>query len=117
MYETARPQASYLTVEQVTRLFPGERGRDISTITVWNWIKKGVRGIRLHATKLGRRYYTTREAVEEFRLAVGRKGETIERIAGKHGRRPRARVAAAAKKLSRHGVRVRQAAQNKEVKP
>lgn len=94
---------AYLTVEQVAELFPGERGKPIHALTVCNWIKKGVRGIRLHATRLGRRYYTTRDAVERFRLAVGGQGEAVEKIVAKHGKRPKQRVDAAESKLSRHG--------------
>lgn len=34
--------------------------------TVFRWTKKGVRGVRLEATRVGGRWYTSDEAVDRF---------------------------------------------------
>ena len=34
--------------------------------TVFRWVTKGVRGHRLHAVRVGRTYWTTRDAITDF---------------------------------------------------
>ena len=34
--------------------------------TIWRWCRKGIRGIRLEYRRVGRRIFTSREALERF---------------------------------------------------
>ena len=43
---------------------------DIHPCTVWRWIQKGVRGVRLEHIRVGRRILTSDEAVERFFFAL-----------------------------------------------
>lgn len=38
--------------------------------TVFRWVSKGVRGNRLHAVRVGRTFWTTREAVSDFLMRL-----------------------------------------------
>lgn len=51
--------------------------------TLIRWATKGVKGHRLHAERLGGRWYATPEAVAEFhRHMTSRPAESIDRAAG-----------------------------------
>ena len=41
--------------------------------TIYKWWRDGVGGVRLEASYVGRRLFTSVEAVERFRAAVGKK--------------------------------------------
>jgi hypothetical protein len=56
-----------LTLAQAARLRPlGRRGRATHVSTVYRWISRGVRGIRLESIRLGGTLYTSAEAVQRF---------------------------------------------------
>ena len=64
-----------LTMSQAAALLPGRP--HIST--VWRWVARGVRGVKLATTICGARRYTTRRALEEFMRATtaAADGQTI----------------------------------------
>jgi hypothetical protein len=56
-----------LTMAQATRLRPlGRLGRPTHPSTIYRWISRGVRGIRLESIRLGGTTYTSREALQRF---------------------------------------------------
>ena len=55
-------QVQWLTLNQAAREVPG--GPDPST--VHRWIRRGINGVCLSAVRAGARWYTTREALDDF---------------------------------------------------
>jgi hypothetical protein len=51
--------------------------------TIYKWWRDGVGGVRLEATYMGRRLFTSVEAVQRFQSAVGKKRERARE--NKHG--------------------------------
>jgi hypothetical protein len=45
---------------------PSRKGKPLNCSTVFRWIVKGVRGIRLEAARLGGQWFTSREALQRF---------------------------------------------------
>lgn len=45
--------------------------------TVWGWITRGVEGVRLRAGRIGRQWFTCREALVEFQDRLTPKWQTI----------------------------------------
>ena len=63
-----------ISLAQAARLRPrGRRGRPLHPSTIYRWISRGIRGIRLEATRFGGTFYTSREAMQRFadRLTAG----------------------------------------------
>jgi len=44
----------------------GRNGRPTHVSTVFRWIQRGVRGVRLEAVRIGGSMYTSREALQRF---------------------------------------------------
>ena len=56
-----------LTLPQAAKLLPRLRAdRKVHVSTLYRWIKRGVRGVRLEAAKIGRTCVTSREAIQRF---------------------------------------------------
>lgn len=56
-----------LTLSQAARRVPPYAdGKHVSPSTVWRWIVHGVRGVKLESYPIGRRLFTTAEAIERF---------------------------------------------------
>jgi hypothetical protein len=56
-----------ITLNEAARLRPLRRdGRPTHVSTVYRWISRGVRGVRLEAIRIGGVTYTSREAVQRF---------------------------------------------------
>lgn len=55
-----------LSFKDAAKLLP----RPCHPSTVWRWHRKGVRGIRLEALRLGGFFYTSREALDRFGHAL-----------------------------------------------
>jgi len=56
-----------ITLSQAARLLPRLRGdRTVHVSTLYRWIKRGIRGVRLEAAKIGRTSVTSREAIQRF---------------------------------------------------
>ena len=60
-------QEHRLTLSQAARRVPPyPDGKHVSPSTVWRWIVHGVRGVKLESYPIGRRLFTTAEAIERF---------------------------------------------------
>lgn len=66
-----------LTFPEATRALPQPGGRAIHTTTLWRWARQGLRGaggslVRLEYIRLGRKLFTSKEALARFaeRLAA-----------------------------------------------
>ena len=72
MIDISREQL--ISLAQAAKLRPcGRRGRPLHPSTMYRWISRGIRGIRLEATRFGGTFYTSREAMQRFadRLTAG----------------------------------------------
>lgn len=56
-----------LSLAQAAALMPARNGRKTHPTTVYRWIRKGCRGVRLAGWKRGNCWFTSAEAVEQFR--------------------------------------------------
>lgn len=61
--------ADLITLSEATKHFPAVDGKKIHVLTLKRRIVKGVGGVKLRATKDGRRWFTTVEWIREFREA------------------------------------------------
>lgn len=48
----------------------GRPGKSVHAATVFRWIAKGTRGVRLEACRVGGTWYTSREALRRFSAAL-----------------------------------------------
>jgi len=56
-----------LTLAEAARALPRLRNeRKVHVSTLYRWISRGVRGVRLEAVRLGRTLVTSREALQRF---------------------------------------------------
>jgi hypothetical protein len=55
-----------LSFSEAARALPRVNGKRVSTVTVWRWAAKGIRGIKLETRRLGRRYVTSKAALDSF---------------------------------------------------
>lgn len=65
-----------LTLPQAAEQLPTKPTR----ATVWLWVSKGIRGVRLEAVRIGRQWVTSTEALQRFaeRLTEPERGEMVE---------------------------------------
>ena len=68
-------ETSFPVADLPLRLPPGRGGRPIHPGTVLRWIRRGVRGLRLEAVRLGGRWLTSEEAVERFLCHLNNGGD------------------------------------------
>lgn len=64
-----------LTISEAARWLPKFNGKPVATTTVWRWGTKGYNGIKLEIGRIGRRCFTTKEAINRFIEAIGRGGK------------------------------------------
>jgi hypothetical protein len=58
---------SVLALSQAARRIPlNHNGKGVHVGTLMRWIRKGVKGVRLEATRLGGRWVTSPEAIQRF---------------------------------------------------
>jgi Protein of unknown function (DUF1580) len=57
---------SLITLPEAARLLPGRP----HVSTLWRWVSRGCRGIRLETLAIGRHRFTSREALERFAAAT-----------------------------------------------
>lgn len=55
-----------ITLTQAAKICPKVDGKRPSTVTIWRWATKGVRGVMLEHVRVGRRIVTTEEAINTF---------------------------------------------------
>ncbi|HUY32009.1 MAG TPA: DUF1580 domain-containing protein [Pirellulales bacterium] len=88
-----------LSLSEATALLPGRPHLS----TVWRWVLKGVRGVRLETLVSGGRRYTTHEALERF--VAGTTAAAHGQPAPVRTPKQRARaIAAAEAELERAGI-------------
>lgn len=62
-------------------LFPRKsNGKKVHTNTIRRWIEKGCRGVLLAGRKAGNHWYTTRQAIEDFRNAGTNRSIRAEQV-------------------------------------
>src|SRR5262245_58647379 len=59
-----------IPLTEACRLLPKRNGRHPSLASLRRWAASGIRGKRLRAARVGGRYYTTREWLEQFILTT-----------------------------------------------
>jgi len=101
-----------LSLVQAAAQCPAVDGKKPHASSIWRWMTKGCRGVRLEHVRVGRRVVTTREALEVFFRETAQKyqaPEVVERTASVPVRRTDARrrsaLDAASKTLARHGIK------------
>lgn len=82
---------SLLSLREAARLRPlGRSGRPTHVSSVYRWISRGIRGIRLEAIRLGGMTLTSREALQRFaeRLTAQQLSTPTSELPGdqQHGR-------------------------------
>lgn len=67
MDETPKPPPpKKITVNEAARYVRTHHHADVTRQTVYNWINKGVKGIKLRVLQVGHRRWTTKEWVDAF---------------------------------------------------
>jgi len=59
-----------LTLADATKVLPSINGKRHSTLTLWRWCRKGIRGVHLEYLRVGRAMLTSEESLERFYRAV-----------------------------------------------
>lgn len=59
-------------INEVPRHLPRRSGKRVHISTIWRWIQRGVRGVKLESLNIGGRRYVPREALEHFLEALNR---------------------------------------------
>lgn len=55
-----------LSLSHAARSIPGRSGCGVHVATVWRWVKRGVRGVRLETILIGGIRHTSQEALQRF---------------------------------------------------
>ena len=98
-----------LSLTDAARALPAIDGRRPHISTIWRWIRRGVRGVRLEHLRLGHRVCTSREALNRF---AQRLAEADEKPGEKTSTTPKRRtakqrehdIARASRELERAGI-------------
>jgi hypothetical protein len=69
--------AELLTLAEATRRLPRIDGKKIAIPTIWRWCRRGLRGVRLEYTRVGRRICVSPAALSTF---FGQLAEMDERV-------------------------------------
>jgi hypothetical protein len=105
-----------LGLSQAAAACPSIDGKRPHCSTLWRWMRKGCRGVKLEHVLVGRRVCTSRSALEVFfrDLAAAPLPTTSSAPQSPRGRTPRQRerdIAAARATLAGHGFKVEGVAQ------
>lgn len=65
-----------LSLTEATKVLPPIDGRRVSSSTIFRWIRRGLRGIRLDSARCGHRLCTSAEALHRFFAAVSEADQT-----------------------------------------
>lgn len=92
----------HLTDTEVTKVLPRREGKRLHPSSVRRWRRKGIGGVRLRFTMIGRSPRTTRRWLREFfdALAAARVSQTAPRT----DQQPTDRAARSTRLLQRHGL-------------
>src|SRR5262245_27081454 len=66
-----------LSIADACKSLPQRRGRPISFSTVWRWMRRGVRGVRLESMPVGGVLFTSSEALARFFAALERRRQPV----------------------------------------
>ncbi len=55
-----------IPLSEVANFVPRRRGKPINLSTVYRWVVRGIRGVRLERVQIGGLTYTSVEAIERF---------------------------------------------------
>ena len=61
-----------IPINEVPRRLPRRGGKKVHISTVWRWVNRGVRGVKLESLTIGGRRYVRPEALEVFLEALNR---------------------------------------------
>ena len=73
-----------VTTTQAARIMAPAGARPVAASTVWRWIRNGVNGAKLESIRIGRRIFTSQEAISRFikkqasNLEISNTGESQE---------------------------------------
>jgi hypothetical protein len=56
----------YLGLVQAAKKVPTVNGRHPNAVTIWRWMERGLRGVRLRHTRIGHAKVTTEKWLQEF---------------------------------------------------
>jgi hypothetical protein len=99
--KTERP----IPLAEAARLVPAARnGKRCHESTLFRWITKGIRGVKLEALRLGGRWVTSREALQRFAERLTPDLEATPRPVPRSPARRRRASERAAKELERIGI-------------
>ncbi|HUT58110.1 MAG TPA: DUF1580 domain-containing protein [Phycisphaerae bacterium] len=71
------PDEELITLAAAARRLPRIDGKKIAIPTIWRWCRRGLRGVRLQYTRVGRRICVSPSALSEF---FSRLAELDERL-------------------------------------
>jgi hypothetical protein len=99
--KTERP----IPLAEAARLVPAARkGKRCHESTIFRWIVRGVKGVKLEALRLGGRWVTSREALQRFAERLTPDLETAQRPVPRSPARRHRASERAAKELERIGI-------------
>lgn len=93
-----------LSLAAAAREVPGRSGRGVNVSTVWRWVQRGIRGVRLETLVCGGVRFTSRQAIQRFFVAttVAADGVPSQQIATPKQRQRQ--IAAAERDLAEAGI-------------
>ncbi|MGB2985455.1 MAG: DUF1580 domain-containing protein [Phycisphaerae bacterium] len=59
-----------VTFSEAARSLPKVNGRRPHASSIWRWVRKGIRGVKLESRRVGGRFVTSLEALERFSKAL-----------------------------------------------
>jgi len=112
----AESAADWIPLGRIAEHLPrGPGGKRTNRSTIWRWITRGCGGVRLATILVGRRRWTTRQAVREFVAATTAAGEPEMTVAEVREARRAQRANLAY--LRRHGFSVAETAADSGTPP
>jgi hypothetical protein len=69
-----------LSLKMAARLIPGRDGKPVHLSTIWRWILKGRRGVKLESIVIGGSRFTSREAMTRFIEALNPEQQPVGTI-------------------------------------
>ena len=96
-----------LSLMDAAKLLPATKGKPVHHSTVWRWATRGIGAIRLETRRVGVRFFTSREALERFTVALSEVPPPSRQRHVSRGRSPKRRareIAAAQEELRKAGL-------------
>lgn len=90
-------------LSEAAALLPKTAGKRVSNVSLWRWITYGRDGVYLEASRIGGRFYTTRESLLRFGAALTVKAREAAAARPLHvdKRKPKTTPAAHEKRIAR----------------